>query len=194
VNALETASTDGAPPSIAAMVLSSRPWRLVRDLSKVLAATLATAAFLVITSSVPPLADQLGPVRMAVLMVLAVGLLAVWLVVAHGLWERRSGEADRARVRRVNAATVLTLSVGLLFGYLVLFAAVLLASALTLTGTYLESNIGHPVGIEEYLELTWLVCSLATVAGAIGSGFETDDDIRDVIRHLRRRPEDRNET
>jgi len=34
--------------------------------------------------------------------------LVIWLVVAHGLWERPSGRADPKRVQIANAVTVLT--------------------------------------------------------------------------------------
>ena len=58
-------------------------------------------------------------------MVLAVGGLGVWLVVAHSLWERPDDSRDPALIRRANAATVLTILLGLLFSYLVLYMAVL---------------------------------------------------------------------
>jgi len=72
-----------APLSIPEMVLANRPWRLVSDLSTVIVATLATA-FLVVNSSVWPIADQLelAIARLVLLGALSIAALAVWLVVA----------------------------------------------------------------------------------------------------------------
>lgn len=103
------------------MVLANRPWKLVSDLSTMIAATLGTAAFLVINSNAWGLADQLSALRPLLLSVLSVLVLATWLIVSHGLWERPTDSADHQRARRANAATLLTLFSGLLLGYLVLF-------------------------------------------------------------------------
>src|SRR3954466_7242190 len=74
--------------SIAQMVLANRPYRLVRDLSKVLVATLASAGFFIVNSNAWGIADQLAVPTLALIAVLAVGGLGVWLVVAHSLWEQ----------------------------------------------------------------------------------------------------------
>src|SRR5687767_1054026 len=106
--------------SIAQMVLANRPWRLVRDLAKVLVATLASAGFFIVNSNAWGIADQLEFPALLLIAVLAVGGLGVWLVVAHSLWEPPSQSRDPTLTRRANAATALTLLLGLLFGYLVL--------------------------------------------------------------------------
>src|SRR3954469_23468669 len=111
--------------SIGQMVLANRPWRLVRDLSKVLVATLASAGFFIINANAWGIADQLAVPILLLIAVLAVGGLAVWLVVAHSLWEQPSQSRDSALTQRANAATALTLLLGLLFNYLVLYALVL---------------------------------------------------------------------
>jgi hypothetical protein len=41
-----------------------------------------------------------------------------------------------------------------------------------------ETTVRHPIGIGDYLTLTWFATSLATVAGALGSGLESEDDVR----------------
>src|SRR5215212_11484487 len=126
----------GHPPtvdeelSVGQMVRANRPWRLVRDLSKVLVATLASAGFFIINSNAWGIADQLAAPILLLVAVLAVGGLGVWLVVAHSLWEQPSQARDREFTRRANAATGLTLLLGLLFNYLVLYAVVLAAMAL----------------------------------------------------------------
>src|SRR3954469_1173747 len=73
--------------SVGQMVLANLPWRLVRDLSKVLVATLASAGFFLVNSNAWGIADQLAVPSLVLIAVLAVGGLGVWLVVAHSLWE-----------------------------------------------------------------------------------------------------------
>ena len=111
--------------SVGQMVLANRPWRLVRDLSKVLVATLASAGFFIVNSNAWGIADQLAIPILVLIAVLAVVGLGVWLAVAHSLWERPSQRRDSALTHRVNAATVLTLVLGLLFAYVVLYVVVL---------------------------------------------------------------------
>jgi lysylphosphatidylglycerol synthetase-like protein (DUF2156 family) len=173
--------------SVGQMVLANRPWRLVRDLSKVLVATLASAGFFIVNSNAWGIADQLAAPILLLIAVLAVGGLGVWLVVAHSLWEQPSQSRDRTLTQRANAATVLTLLLGLLFGYLVLYAAVLAAMALVVPERFMTSNLGHPAGVGDYLAAAWFATSMATVVGAIGSGLESDEEVRETISRYRPR-------
>ncbi|MEV4642027.1 hypothetical protein AB0J80_32235 [Actinoplanes sp. NPDC049548] len=42
----------------------------------------------------------------------------------------------------------------------------------------MHGNCTWPVGFTDYLTLAWLISSLATVGGAIGSGLEDEDTVR----------------
>ena len=174
--------------SIGQMVRANRPYRLVRDLSKVLVATLASAGFFIVNSNAWGIADQLGAPTLVLIAVLAVGGLGVWLVVAHSLWEQPSQSRDRALTQRANAATALTLLLGLLFSYLVLYAAVLAAMALVVPERFMTSSLGHPVGAGDYLAAAWFAASMATVVGAIGSGLESDEEVHETISRYQVRP------
>ena len=177
--------------SIAQMVLANRPYRLVRDLSKVLVATLASAGFFIVNSNAWGIADQLAVPILLVVAVLAVGGLGVWLVVAHSLWEQPSQSRDRELTKRANAATALTLLLGLLFAYLVLYAVVFAAMALVVPEKFVTANLGHPAGVGDYAAAAWFAASMATVVGAIGSGFESDEEVRETISRYRpRTPQD----
>ena len=174
--------------SIGQMVLANRPWRLVRDLSKVLVATLASAGFFLVNSNAWGIADQLSVPRLLLIAVLAVGGLGVWLVIAHGLWEQPSHSGDPAVTQRVNAATTLTLLLGLLFAYLVLYIVVLAAMALVVPERFMTSSLGHSAGIEHYAAAAWFATSMATVVGAIGSGLESDEEVHETISRYRPEP------
>jgi hypothetical protein len=167
------------------MVVTNRPWQLVSDLSRLLAAALAAAAFSLVTTTIWSLADQMTFGRLLLLGLLSVAALAVWLTVAHELWRRPDDQADAAETRRANIATVLTLVTGLLVGYVVLFAIVLSVALLFIPTGFLESTLRHPADLEDYASLTWLICSISTLGGAVGSGFETDENVRRTIRRYR---------
>src|SRR4051794_39823004 len=173
--------------SIGQMVLTNRPWRLVRDLSKVLVATLASAGFFIINSNAWGIADQLGAPILLLIAVLAVGGLGVWLVGAHSLWEQPSQTRHRALTQRANAATALTLLLGLLFNYLVLYVLVFAVMALVVPDRFMASNLGHSAGVGDYAAAAWFAASMATVVGAIGSGLESDEEVHDTISRYRPR-------
>jgi hypothetical protein len=171
--------------SIAQMVVANRPWRLVRDLSKVLVATLATAGFFIINSNSWVISDQLQAWRLLLVALAALGGLGVWLVVSHSLWERPLHSERPGLTRRVNTATALTLFLGLVLGYVVLCLVVLAAMAVVVPEAFMAQNLGHRAGFVDYVAASWLASSLATVAGAIGSGLESDEDVRRTITRYR---------
>jgi uncharacterized membrane protein YqgA involved in biofilm formation len=89
---------------------------------------------------------------------------------------------------RVNAATVLTLALGVLLGFVVLYLLVLAAMVLAVPDSFVAKNLEHGAGIEDYVAAAWFATSLATVAGALGSGLESDDEVRETVSRYRPRP------
>jgi hypothetical protein len=157
------------------MVRANRPWRLVFGLTSALAAALAVGAYVLINSAVWKLALTLGPVKLTVAAVFAVVLMVTWLILAHHLW---SSPRHSKRARLYNASTVLTLLIGVLCMYAGVFAVVLVASTFTMDPGYFLSQIGRPERLTDFLIVTWLATSLSIVAGALGTGFETEDAVR----------------
>ena len=47
-------------------------------------------------------------------------------------------------------------------------------------GGYLGSQLGHPVTLLDYGHLSWLAASLGTLAGALGSSFDSDEAVREA--------------
>jgi hypothetical protein len=73
---------------------------------------------------------------------------------------------------------VLTLFVGVACMSALLFALTLLAAATVIDAGYLQRILGHPVGMGDYISLTWLSTSMGTVAGALGASVESEEAVR----------------
>jgi uncharacterized membrane protein len=165
---------------LAGMVRANRPWRLIVRLSRALAAALGAVVFAIVTSDIWRLADRLGWVRLTVLTLASLTAIVVFLIVAHGLWERSKDGRMREQVVLFNVATTLTLALGVLSLYAALFLLALGGAAMVVTPSVLSDAVGHAVGVREYMALAWTTTSLATVAGALGAGLESDAAVREA--------------
>jgi hypothetical protein len=163
---------------LAGMVRTNRPWRLMTHMSKALAFVAGTAAVTIANSSMWQVSDALGWPRRILLMVVAITVLVTWLIVAHDLWERASDARGREQAVLFNAATVITLLLGVLWLFFLLMAACLIGAVVVIDDSVLEKNLGHPVDLASYGVLAWLVSSLATLGAALGSGLESDETVR----------------
>jgi hypothetical protein len=162
------------------MIRANRPLQLVVRLSGALLTALGTAAVALASSNFWSLADGMTWPRLVVLMVASVVLIVVALVLAHGLWERADAPRARERVMLFNFATVATLALGVAALYLALFVIDLAAGVALIPPAQFDDQVGHAVGVDGYLRLAWLVASLATVGGALGSLVESDDAVREA--------------
>jgi hypothetical protein len=160
------------------MVRANRPGRALLGLSKLLVGAFGTAAFALTTDTIWQMGDALGVVRLAVIMLLGLTALVAWLIVAHDLWEKPGPETPAELARMFNLGTVLTLTLATTVSYVVLFAGTVLAAALLIETSVLEQTLQRRVDFSDYLTLAWIISSLATVGGAIGSGLEDEDTVR----------------
>jgi len=160
------------------MVKANRPGRALLGLSKLLVGAFGTAAFALTTNTIWQMGDALGALRLAVIMLLGLTALVAWLIVAHDLWEKPDPATSAELARMFNLGTILTLTLATAASYLVLFAGTLLAGALLIDTSVLEQTLQRPVDFTDYLTLAWIISSLATVGGAIGSGLEDEETVR----------------
>jgi hypothetical protein len=160
------------------MVRANRPGRALLGLSKLLVGAFGRAAFALTTNTIWQRGDALGGLRLAVIMLLGLTALVAWLIVAHDLWEKPDRETPAELARLFNLGTVFTLALAAAVSYVVLFAGTVLAAALLIDTSVLEQTLQRPVGFTDYLVLAWIISSLATVGGAIGSGLEDEDTVR----------------
>lgn len=165
---------------VTGMVRANRPWRIVLRLSFMLAGALATGAFALVTSDIWMLSDTLGALRLAILSVVSIASMVLWLIFVHDLWERPSGSGALEQAALFNAVTTVSLTLGVVCLYAALFVLTLAGGTFIVEASVFESTLKHPVDLGSYLTLAWMTSSMATVGGALGSGLESDIDIREA--------------
>ena len=167
------------------MVLNNRPTRMVTALSGVVAAGAGTGAFGIFYGSIASLAVELPALRLLLISVLGVMTLVGWLIVRNGLWTRSDDDLDPGNRRMDNAATVLTVGVGVTIMFLGLLLVMFLLAVVVMDAGYLESELGRPVTLLDYVHLAWLSSCLGAFAGALGSNFDSEDAVRESTYSLR---------
>lgn len=172
---LTTPGWRGRARLLGGMVRDNRPWRLVPQLSKALAAAAAAAAFGIFYPIVWSMADHLSPLRLTLISMFAVSLMVGWLIAYNELWER---PGERRKVVLYNSATVITVAIGVLLMYFALFSLTLLGAVTVIPASYLSIELRHEATVLDYVALAWLASSMGTIAGALGSSMETRREVQ----------------
>jgi hypothetical protein len=123
----------------------------------------------------------------------SLALIVGWLVIDGELWDRPDDDstAARQRSRLYNTSTLLTLSAGALICYLALYVVNLAWAMFVLDPTIMGGYLQVSMSYRDLFLLAWFVASVATVGGALGSGFESDEAIR-AAAYSKREEERRN--
>lgn len=164
----------------AGLVYANHPLRLFIRFKGTIAAAFATGAYGLIFPTLWQLADAAGLLRLLIMMVTSITAMIAWLIVGHNLWERSSELEPRPLAALYNGITVLTLTAAVVSAYVVLFALFLLTVLIVVPSSLLQSTLQRPIGIGDYIFLAWVASSVATVAGALGSGLEDSETVRDA--------------
>ncbi|WP_369199767.1 hypothetical protein [Streptomyces sp. PU-14G] len=172
---------------LAGMVRANRPWRLVPSLSPALAAATAGAAFGIFYSSIWQLADAASTLRLLLVNILAVVAMVAWLVLDNRLWERPLNPRQRPISALYNAATLATVTCGVVAVFALLFSAMFLAACIVVPTGYLARTLGHPAGLSDLATIAWMAACLGTIAGALGSGLAGEDAVRQAAFSRRER-------
>ena len=165
---------------LAGMVRANDPARVIVRLSRALATALGTGAIALANLSVWQLSDGMTWPRLVGLSLASVVVTVLALILAHGLWERPYGAKAREQIVLFNVVTGLTLAIGVLTVSGALFVATLAGGGALIPPSVLEEQLGHGVDAGNYLGLAWLVSSLATIGGALGSFVESDFAVREA--------------
>jgi hypothetical protein len=103
------------------------------------------------------------------------------------MWERPTDPAERPMATQFNAATVATLLIGVLFLYVGLILVGFTADRIVLDGGVVAKETGSEATLARHLALVWLLATIATVAGAVGTGFEDREAVRQAAYGHRQR-------
>lgn len=171
------------------MIRCNRPDKLIRVLSGCLATGVATGAFSIFYGSVWAMSSLIAVWRLSLITFVAITALTFWLIYHNGLWNKWRGKdmdsLTRWRSRIDNFATVGTVALAAAGIYALIFLILLLFAATVVPIPYFAQQINSNVAITDYLTLAWFTTSLGTMAGALGSGFDSDDAIREATYNRR---------
>lgn len=167
------------------MVRTNEPLATAPRLSGMLAAASATGAFGIFYSSIWKMAGALPTWRLALITMLSVLAMTGWLIVSNGLWERRRRMDSLEQAVMYNASTVVTLVVSVTVLYIGLFVGIFLSALIVIDTGFMSSTIGTRATVWDYVAIAWLSASMGTVAGALGSNFDSQVDVRELT-HGRR--------
>jgi hypothetical protein len=169
------------------MLRANRPWRAVIRLSSVAVAALGIAVLSLVNGFIWMIADSGGVLRLTALSLASILALVLTLVIGGKLPEEIPRSTDRKelpgakeQVVLFNAVTVITVVIGVVALYLILFALTVIVSFLLLPPDQIARQLGHPIDAATLLAIAWLTASLATVGGALGAGLEKSSRIREV--------------
>jgi hypothetical protein len=77
-------------------------------------------------------------------------------------------------------ATTLTLLLGVASLYAAVFALSIGMAAVVIDAGVLGKALGHHADIGDYAVVAWMASSLATIAGGLGAGLESDEAVREA--------------
>lgn len=175
------------------MVAANEPFWALGKLSGVFAASAATGAFGVFYSTIWEMATFMPVWRLGLVSLTAVAVVVLWLLLANRLWDRFDAMSGKREPLMYNASTLLSLAVSVATLYASLFCAILLMALLLIDPQFMSETIGEDAGFHHYVHVAWLSASLGTVAGAIGSNFDSRADLRNLTqgsREYQRYPRD----
>ncbi|MFW0150508.1 hypothetical protein ACNUDN_11875 [Mycobacterium sp. smrl_JER01] len=177
----QVVATRGLWRQLVGMVRANRPWRLWLGLRGGVVAALAFSIFWLINPMVWQLGINHSVYRLIIISLWVVAAMVTWLIFYHHLWVFRDDDiADRQHVVLFNASTVITLVLGVSIAFVGLLMLNFLAAHLVLSDKVMADNLGSSPGLTEYIKLCWMATAGASVVGALGTGFESEDDVREA--------------
>lgn len=185
--ALHAHTFTGGPRTVLGMTLGNDPWRIAPRLSSAMAAALATGAFGIFYHSIWEMSDSLSTMRLLSIGVLAMTAMGVWLMIGNRLWDKPKEKKFSRVVMLYNISTVLTLSLCMLMLYLCLVVLILLGGLVVIDPGFMSEILEDDAEFSNYLDIAWLSAAMGTVAGALGSSFDSETDLRKLTHGQRER-------
>lgn len=186
--ALHAYTFTGGTRLVLGMTMANEPLRMARKLSRALAAASATGAFGIFYSSIWQMSHHLSTVRLISIGVIAIAVMVGWLLTVNGLWDRPHRKRLVQIVFYYNLSTVLTLIICVSALYVLLVAGILVGSLIVIDPEFMAQTIHRPEArFSNYLDIAWLSAAMGVVAGALGSTFDSDIDVKRMTHAQRLR-------
>ncbi|SMY04455.1 hypothetical protein [Brevibacterium sp. FME37] len=178
----------GGPRLVLGMTMTNEPLRMARKLSRALAAASATGAFGIFYSSIWQMSHHLSTLRLISIGLIAIAVMVGWLLTVNGLWDRPVRGRRAQVVFYYNLSTVLTLIICVGALYVLLVAGILVGSLIVIDPDFMAQIIDRPEAkFTNYLDIAWLSAAMGVVAGALGSTFDSDVDVKNMTHAQRLR-------
>lgn len=174
---------------LSGMTFANRPWTALVSFKKIITLAFATGAYISIFSTPWELSVAYTPMRFVVLMLSSIASMVVWIIYAHNLWEKPTKKGGVMLRKLYNVTTIFTLFIIAVMNYFLLFLLFVLAIAIFVPPSLFDAWTdvqGEPT-FYEYFQLAWLITSLGTLAGAIGTTGEQESKIRHITYSYRQR-------
>lgn len=174
------------------MVAANEPLWSMGKLTGLFSAAAATSAFGIFYSTIWEMATFLSAWRLISVSVVCITLTVTWLIVSNRLWDSAAVGNKRQRLM-YTSSTVVTLLVSISVLYLLLFLGILGMGSLLIDPAFMEQETGEQADLGNYVDVAWLSASLGTLAGAIGSNFDTSahrENLTQGSREQQRYPRD----
>ena len=164
-------------------VRQARPWQFPFRFTRLLAAAFSTLLLLSITAEAWDLGMSQRPWLVALLSAGAVLVVSRFLLYRQQLLGRRTGSTPGELRVVAHAAVALSLVVGMVTTYVVLFASTLIIGLLFFRRHLVEqwaASIEGPITVNHYLIFAGFVASLGILLSALGASFEEQTYFRHV--------------
>lgn len=173
--------------TVLGMTMANDPWRTAPRLSSALAAASATGAFGIFYNSIWQMSNYLSTTRLLLIGLLAMAAMVFWLIVSNRLWDTPIKERLSTVVLLYNLSTIATLFLCVLALYVTLVVLILLTSLVVIDPEFMSMILDQDASFVNYLDIAWLSAAMGVVAGALGSSFDSQTDMRRLTHGQRER-------
>ncbi|TVT27439.1 hypothetical protein FO441_10110 [Salinicoccus cyprini] len=174
---------------VSGMVYANRPWEVFPVFFKIIVVAFTTGSYALIFPSIAKLSEIYSITRLVLITLVALLALVAWIILAHGLWQKKNIR-EEGHIRRIyNISTFFTLLTTVIMYYGILYVMFLTTTALLVPPSKLEADLSgtNDVSFVNYLIMAWTVTTFATIIGAIGSVFEDKEVILNSTYGYRQR-------
>lgn len=178
----------GGARLVLGMTMTNEPLRMARKLTRALAAASATGAFGIFYSSIWQMSHHLSTARLISIGLIAIAVMVGWLLTVNGLWDRPVRGRRAQVVFYYNLSTILTLIICVGALYVLLVMGILVGGLIVIDPEFMAQVIHRPEAeFTNYLDIAWLSAAMGVVAGALGSTFDSDVDVKNMTHSQRLR-------